>query len=572
VKRFAEAAEAISRDAGKLAKIAILAGYLRGLDDADLPAATRFFTGNPFPQRSDRTLSVGGQIIVAAAREAWGVTDEQLAAGYRTSGDLGTALASHRGPPRDLSLFRTTLTPSAFMAILEEIAAASGKAANRRRQILVERALAACETDLEAKYVIKILTGELRIGLREGLIVDGIAQAFDVPVTDVRRAAMAAGDIGAVARAAKHGTLAEVEISYGSPIAFMLASPLQFGSEYKDLTTESWLVEDKYDGVRIQAHKHGDDVRLYSRRLNETGSAWPEVVAALLGMPDDAILDGEIVAVRSEAILPFRQLQTRLQRKDVTPELIADVPVVYVVFDCLAKGPRFLLDEPLEVRREALAELQLDGGTLRAAPWSALESSATQEDLHDRFEAARSRGNEGLLFKRTDSPYAPGKRGRWWLKLKRELDTLDVVVVGVEWGHGKRAQVLSDYTFAVRGRSGELLVIGKAYSGLTDAEIAEMTQWFLAHRLPEAAASRTYEELGRARYEIPVEPQIVVEVAFDVVQRSDLHKSGFSLRFPRIVRLRDDKSAEQIDTLERVKQIYRAMLERERFEDSLGNQ
>lgn len=568
MKRFAEAAEAIRGEAGKLAKVAILAGYLRGLDDDDLVAAARFLTGNPFPQRTDRALSVGGATIVAAAQAVWGVTDAQIAAGYRASGDLGTALALHIGPPRDLGLFRTTLTPSAFMAILDEIAAASGKAANRRRQILVERALSACETELEAKYVIKILTGELRIGLREGLIVDGIAQAFDATVADVRRAAMAAGDVGAVALAAKRGKLVEIEIAYGSPIAFMLASPLAFGSEYKDLATQSWLVEDKYDGVRIQAHKHDDEIRLFSRRLNETAAAWPEVVAALRTLQDDAILDGEIVAVRGETILPFRQLQTRLQRKDVTVELMAEVPVAYVVFDCLARGARFLLDEPLEVRREALAELALGGGTIRAAPWSALEAGATQEDLHDRFEVARLRGNEGLLFKRTDSPYATGKRGRWWLKLKRELDTLDVVVVGVEWGHGKRAKMLSDYTFAVRGEHGELLVIGKAYSGLTDVEIAEMTQWFLAHRLPEAEAAPTYEELGLARYEIPVEPSVVIEVAFDIIQRSDLHKSGFSLRFPRIVRLRPDKSPSQIDALDRVKEIYRAMLERERFDEA----
>lgn len=563
MKRFAEAAEAIARDPSKLAKIAVLGAYLRSLDDADLPAATRFFTGNPFPQRSDRALFVGGATIVAAAQTVWGVTNAQISAGYRASGDLGAALAPHVAPGHDLGLFRARLTPHAFMGILEAIAAASGKAANRKRQILVERALVACETEPEAKYVIKILTGELRIGLREGLIVEGIAAAFEAPVADVRRAAMAAGDVGTVALAAKHGTLAQVEIAYGAPIAFMLASPLQFGSEYKELATQSWLVEDKYDGVRIQAHKHGDGVQLFSRRLNDTSNAWPEVLQALGAIADDIILDGEIVAVRGDAVLPFRYLQTRLQRKDVTPELLAEVPVAYVVFDCLARGGRFLLDESLEGRREELAELRLDGGALRVAPWSALETGATQEDLHDRFEAARVRGNEGLVFKRADSPYAPGKRGKWWLKLKRELDTLDAVVVAVEWGHGRRAQVLSDYTFAVRGENGELLVIGKAYSGLTDAEIAEMTGWFLAHRIPEPEASRTYDALGLARYEIPVEPSVVLEIAFDVIQRSDLHESGFALRFPRIVRLRPDKSADQIDTIGRVREIYRTMLERE---------
>jgi len=562
MKRFAQAADAIASEPSKLAKVALLGDYLRTLDDADLAPAARFFTGNPFAANSERALSVGGATIVAAARTVWGITGEQLSRGYRASGDLGAALAPHVRPAHDLGLFRATLTPSGLMGLLDEIAAASGKLANKKRQVLIERILGACETALEAKYVIKILTGELRIGLREGLIVEGIAAAFSAPIEDVRRASMAAGDVGAVAVAAKHGALASVEIAYGAPIAFMLASPMQFGSEYKELATQSWLVEDKYDGVRVQALKQGERIRLFSRRLNDTSNAWPEIVEALRALRDDAILDGEIVAMREGGVLPFRYLQTRLQRKDVTPELQAEIPVAFIVFDCLARGGRFLLDEPLEIRRGELAELRLDG-IVRAAEWSAIEAGATQEDLHDRFEAARARGNEGLIFKRTDSPYAPGKRGKWWLKLKRELDTLDCVVVGVEWGHGKRAQVLSDYTFAVRGETGELLVIGKAYSGLTDVEIAEMTQWFLAHRIPDADVERVYEELGLSRHEIPVEPQIVVEIAFDVIQESDLHKSGFSLRFPRIAHIRTDKSVDQIDTLPRVREIYDAMLERE---------
>ncbi|MGA3036276.1 MAG: ATP-dependent DNA ligase [Vulcanimicrobiaceae bacterium] len=558
MKRFAEAAEAIASDPSKLAKVALLGDYLRSLDDADLAPAAQFFSAK-------RALSVGGATIVAAARAVWGITGEQLSRGYRASGDLGAALAPHVRAAHDLGLFRMTLTPSTFMELLDGMAAASGKLANKKRQVLVERVLGACEAELEAKYVIKILTGELRIGLREGLIVEGIAAAFSAPISDVRRAAMAAGDVGTVALAAKHGTLANVEIAYGAPIAFMLASPIQFGSDYKELATQSWVVEDKYDGVRIQAHKQGERIRLFSRRLNETTNAWPEVVRALRSVPDDVILDGEIVAMRDDAVLPFRYLQTRLQRKDVTAELQADVPVVYVVFDCLARGKRFLLDETLEARRGELAELHLDG-VVRTASWNAVEAGATQDDLHDRFEAARARGNEGLIFKRTDSPYAPGKRGKWWLKLKRELDTLDAVVVGVEWGHGKRAQALSDYTFAVRGVNGELLVIGKAYSGLTDVEIAEMTQWFLAHRIPDADRVHVYGELGLSRHEIPVEPQIVVEIAFDVIQKSDLHKSGFSLRFPRIARVRDDKSADQADTIERVNEIYETMLKREKIE------
>ncbi len=286
-------------------------------------------------------------------------------------------------------------------------------------------------------------------------------------------------------------------------------------------------------------------------------SAYPELRDAFASLRGDAILDGEIVAMREGRVLPFRLLQARLQRKIVDESLRREVPIAYVVFDVLAADGELLLDEPLAARRERLAGLFAPNLHLLHAPFEA-EGELAAAAVNARFEAARARGNEGLMLKRADSPYAPGRRGKWWHKLKRELSTLDVAVVAVEWGHGKRAKVLSDYTFAVRGDDGRLETIGKAYSGLTDVEIAELTPWFLEHRLP--ASER--REKARA-WEIPVEPKIVLEVAFDVIQESDLHESGFSLRFPRIVRIRDDKPPEEIDTLERVREIYREMLSRE---------
>jgi len=260
--------------------------------------------------------------------------------------------------------------------------------------------------------------------------------------------------------------------------------------------------------------------------------------------------------MREGRVLPFRSLQARLQRKSVEGELLREVPSAYVVFDALAVGEALLLDEPLAARRERLTDLFTPSEHLLYAPFEASAELAAA-DVNARFEAARARGNEGLMLKRADSPYVPGRRGKWWLKLKRELSTLDVAVVAVEWGNGKRAKLLSDYTFAVRDDA-RLLTIGKAYSGLTDSEIAELTQWFLQHRLPQSHR----REKARV-HEIPVEPRIVLEVAFDVIQESDLHESGFSLRFPRIVRVRDDKPPEEIDTLERVREIYREMLVRE---------
>jgi DNA ligase-1 len=560
---FAETCAAIAATASKLEKIALVAAYLRARDDVDLAPAARFFTGNPFAQRSERTLGLGGRSIVAAARAAWGIDDATLRGAYRDTGDLGAALGPLVREPADLGLFRETLTPARLMTHFDEIADAGGKSAQRRRQILCERILGACTTPLEATFVIKIITGDLRIGLRAGLIVDAIAAAFARDAAAVRRAASAAGDIGAVALAAKHDTLDAIAIAYHAPIAFMLATPIPYGGDYAELAAGTWLAEDKYDGIRIQAHVTPERVSLFSRTLNDVAASYPEVVAALRSLPGSFALDGEIVAERDGRVLPFRTLQARLQRKDVAPELLAEIPVRYIAFDALAHDDAFLLDEPLATRRTHLTAILARAGQALALASSEPFDDATAADrAPERFALARERGHEGLVFKRADAPYAPGRRGKWWLKLKRELATLDCVVVGVEWGHGRRAKMLSDYTFAVRGPAG-LVPIGKAYSGLTDAEIAEMTAWFLAHRLPDDEAAVTYQRLGLRRREIVVAPEIVVEIAFDVIQPSGLHTGGYSLRFPRIVRLRGDKPASEADTLERVAAIYAEMLERE---------
>jgi DNA ligase-1 len=563
---FARTCAAIAATASKLEKIALVAEYLRGLDDADLAPATRFFTGNPFPQAQERSLAVGGRTIVDAAAATWGVDDAALSAAYRATGDLGAALGPFVRPSHDLGLFREVLTPARLYAMLVEIADATGKNAQKRRRILCERIFSACTDALEATYVIKIMTGELRIGLREGLVVDAIAQGFSRDPRAVRRAASAAGDLGEVALAAKHDTLDQVTIGYHAPVAFMLASPIAYGTEYKELAASTWLVDDKYDGIRAQAHVTPERTSLFSRTLNDVAASYPEVVEALRALPGSSVLDGELVAVRDGRVLPFRFLQARLQRKEVLPELLREVPVRYVAFDLLARDEEFLLDVPLAERRAQLAELLANApDALVLAPWTALEAGTTAEVVHERFEESRLRGNEGLVFKRTDSPYTPGRRGKSWLKLKRELGTLDCVVVAVERGHGRRVNVLSDYTFAVRA-DGKLAVIGKAYSGLTDVEIAEMTEWFEAHRLPPSEARAAYQRLDLKRREILVEPKIVVEIAFDIIQRSDLHASGYALRFPRIVRLRPDKRPEEADTLERVAEIYAEMLSREGIE------
>jgi DNA ligase-1 len=400
----------------------------------------------------------------------------------------------------------------------------------------------------------------------------------------VQRANMLVGDIGETVRLASRGALGEAKMRMFHPLGFMLASPVESAEEGLSYFEQA-SVEDKYDGIRAQAHVSDAEVRFFSRTRDEITESFPELPDALVGLPQDAILDGEILAWSygeegPGRALPFNALQQRLGRKKVSEELMRRVPVAYLVFDVLYAGGELLLERPLAERKKVLDEL-LGGqskdnnhrghrGTRRKtalgreiqesfafeveetpvvrlirAP-SALASKP--EDLEELFTAAQARGNEGLMIKDLASPYTPGRRGKSWLKMKRELATLDVVVTAVEYGHGKRIGVLSDYTFAVR--DGERLVnIGKAYSGLTDAEIAEMTQWFLAH---------TVDDQGFCR---EVEPQIVLEVAFNNIMRSDRHESGYALRFPRIVRLRPDKSAAEVDTIETVEEIYRRQAE-----------
>ncbi len=552
MRRFAYVANAVAARSGKLEKIALIAEYLRELDDGDLHAAARFFTGNPFAARDQRSLNLGSRAIISVAKRVWGFDDAALSAGYRETGDLGSALGPLVRPPADLMLFAgETLAPSLLDAFFVQIADESGKNAGKKREAILERILRDCTDALEATYVIKIITGDLRIGLREGLVHDAIASAFESTHREIHRAVMASGDIGDVAVAAKHKQLNEIHVAYGSPIGFMLASPIPYGESYRELDKHTWIAEDKFDGIRIQAHIHDATVTLYSRNFNDVTRSYPEIAEALATQSRHMILDGEIIASRDGKALPFRILQGRLQRKEIDPSLLEDVPLQYVVFDALAIDDEFLIDEPLIERRTSLAKAFEPNETAALAPFEELPDDATPEAINDRFDATRARGNEGLMLKRIDAPYVPGRRGKWWLKLKRELTTLDVVVVAVEWGHGRRAKVLSDYTFAVQDDEGNLMTIGKAYSGLTDVEIANMTTWFLAH------------QTGRRGYALSVEPQIVLEVAFDIVQRSDLHESGYALRFPRIVRIRDDKPVAQINTLADVDQIYEEMLERE---------
>lgn len=614
MRTFAETAEKIAATTKKLEKTAQLAEYLKSAPVNEAAVAAVFFSGRPFPAWEETTLQVGGTLLWRTVQEVSGKNEQELMAAYRKLGDLGAVAGAvlpnknERGNEKH-EWGDVRPRPSSIQQIFREIAGVRGPAA---KGTLVHKLLSEV-SPLEAKYIVKIMTGDLRIGLKESLVEEAIAKAFGETLKDVQRANMLLGDIGGTLRLAAENRLGDAKMRLFHPIGFMLASPAESAEDALRYFQNAWI-EDKYDGIRAQAHCSGGTVRFFSRTRDEITESFPELPDALAGLPQDAILDGEIVAwsylagdelepeeleteimeVRAPSpvqpqhsagrALPFSALQQRLGRKKVSEKLLREVPVAYLVFDVLYAGDELMIDRPLRERARILDSLLVadrnrthhgDTETRRTSGARSFEhqgmfsfealddrdptsddfmqppalirapvfQASSPEELNKLFDHAQARGNEGLMIKYPESPYTPGRRGKSWLKLKRELATLDVVVTAVEYGHGKRIGVLSDYTFAVRDGE-QLLNIGKAYSGLTDVEIAEMTKWFLEHTMDDQGFRRT------------VEPKIVLEVAFNNIMKSDRHSSGYALRFPRIVRLRLDKLPEEADTMGRVKEIF----------------
>ncbi|HET8796293.1 MAG TPA: ATP-dependent DNA ligase [Thermoanaerobaculia bacterium] len=534
---FSSTANAIAATTRKSEKERILADYLRSLDDLALERAAVFFSGSPFPRREQRVAGVGGATIGEAVAEATGRTPEEVWAPWPKYADPGDTIAESfpDDPSRDLSLVE-------LGEFFDRIAATPGTAA--KKDLLAELFR---RVDAQgARFVVKILTRELRIGLVEGLVESSIARAFGRRLEAVRQANMFTGDIGATALLAKSDALTTAKMSLFHPFAFMLAQPEEDPEEIVAALGAGAIADDKYDGIRAQIHTDGAAVRIYSRTLDDVTHRFPEIERAAKELGAAVILDGEIVAFR-DRILPFAIIQKRLGRRQVTAKLLADAPVVFFAFDLLLAGDEPLFETPLRERLERLRAI-VRGGAIRLGDSSLVRDASHIDEL---FDAARARANEGLVVKDPQSIYTPGHRGKSWLKYKKALATLDCVVTRAQYGNGKRRAVLSDLTFGVRAENGAIVNIGKSYSGLTDAEIAETTELFL---------QTTIERHGPVH---ELQPALVLEIAFDRIQESKRHKAGYALRFPRIVRIRDDKSVDEISTLDDVRRIYEGQLRRE---------
>ena len=622
LESWAALCERLAGTTKKLEKRAWMADFLREVPVEDAALAALYLSGTPFPETDRRQLSVGGASLWRVVEELTKASDAAMHAAYRRHGDMGAAafdLLAVKGGAEN-----TTLTIGDVADKFSQLAAAKGTAP---RQMLL-RDLLGRATPLEAKYLIKLMLSDMRIGVKQAQVEEAIAVAMERDLVTVRRAVMMLGDLSEVVRLAAANRLDEARMRLYHPLGFMLASPVdsvaeamaRFAEEIRaeqkgkggaqplpeaeepheqnsmaEIPPTNALVEahvqDKFDGIRCQLHC-GDPaqpgrVALFSRSRDDMTHSFPELTEAFANVSEPLILDGEILAwntdpsAEQQRALPFKSLQNRIGRKRVTAAMREQAPVVFMAFDLLYHGNRLLLDQPLAVRRAALKEVYAaqvphtivsstptateshNQGALFTAPDAApprgngfarfVLASVTRltsaEQLEQAYVDARARGNEGVMLKAAASVYQPGRRGLAWLKLKRELATLDVVVTAAEYGHGKRAGILSDYTFAVR--DGDTLKnVGKAYSGLTDPEIAHLSQYFHEHTIEDYGGWRT------------VEPSIVLEVAFNNLMRSERHNSGFAMRFPRILRIRDDKPVEEIDSRQRVEELYNAQPDR----------
>lgn len=560
---FAAICAKIAATPKKLEKVELLAAYLRGLDAPTLRVVAPWFSGHPFAPVLNKPLQLGWALIRDSLCAAADVDQGAFGQVYLKHSDLGETAAEilqRLAPPLP------SLSVVAVQEGFERLHTARGP--STKLPVLVE--LLRCCITLEGKFLVKILTGDLRIGLKEGLVEEAIAQAFAMPLVDVKNANLLLGNIGETAVLAAEKSLGTASLVPFRPLKFMLASPEDTAERIWERVTGwnekvgavegadhalfanaelhaaaqsaplAWI-EDKYDGIRCQLHKVGPRVALYSRDLKDITPTFLDLADALQEGEADFVIDGEIVAMRDERVLPFSELQKRLGRRESDLFLRQEIPIQFIAFDLLWCGGRNLLNEPLHIRRDHLEKML--PSSLRLTQTARVLSS---DEVETAFTAARERGNEGLMIKDPAGVYSPGRRGLSWLKLKKAYASLDCVVVGAEYGQGKRKNVLSDYTFAVRDETGGgLKIIGKASSGLTDPEIARLTRHLL---------SRVRAQEGRYH---EVEPDTVLEIAFDSIQSSKRHDSGLAMRFPRIVRIRPDKSLAEIDTLETARKLVR---------------
>jgi DNA ligase 1 len=546
-KSVAELLEKVEATRSRLQTTVLTADFLKNLEPQEVEPAVSLILGRAFPKYGQKTLEVSWNILSGILQRITDADWETFGEAFGKTGDIGAAtmaVFAKSKMRRQTSLFEKPLTILEVRRSLEAVADAEGSGSREKKERAVT-ALLSQASPVEAKYLVKVFVGEMRTGFHEGLMEQAVAKSFAVPLALVQRASMALGDIGEVAFLAKTGgkeTLQNVEFKVFRPVKLMLAQVADDVAQALKEHGGEDAFEYKYDGARVQIHKLGSEVCVFSRRLTDVTRSIPEIVDLVKQnvVAEEIILEGEVVAVDSTGTpIPFQHLMRRFKRVHGIAGAAEEIPLKLYLFDVLYLNGESLIQQPYVQRRKTLAEIA--GKILLTAQIV----TSNRNDAGDFLKAAMDAGHEGLMAKKLDSAYTPGTRGKRWLKVKPVLEPLDLVITAAEWGYGRRYKWLSDYYLAARdAETGEFLDVGKTFKGLTDAEIIDITK-----RLKELAVS----ENG---HRVDVLPKIVVEVAYNEVQKSPKYKSEMALRFARITRIRDDKAQEDADTIQRVRAIY----------------
>ncbi|HNU40196.1 MAG TPA: ATP-dependent DNA ligase [Methanothrix sp.] len=549
---FAALCQRVEETSGSLDKIDLVAAFLGKLDEAELAVCCNYVMGTLFPPGLDLDLGVGPSILYQALARACGCPLSQVTDMLKATGDPGLVAAGmvEKKRPQGLSAFLDGNESESLLSIMEvhdrflAIARSSGR---RSQDIKIKNLqfLFSHASPLEARYIARLAIEDMRIGVGEGGIRDAVARAFAAAGADsekVERAYNLTNDMGLVAAAARQGTLDRLSVMINHPIKMMLAT-LSEGIPAALAEMGTAVVEWKYDGARVQIHKDGERVRVFSRRLENVTASLPEMVEAARRIKaESAILDGEAVAVGSDGRpMAFQEILKRFRRKYHVAKLAKEIPLRLFLFDLIFLEGESLADRPLKERR-ALLEGVADADLLADQMLS-----DNPVEVEAAYEKALEAGHEGLIIKNPSSAYAPGKRGKNWLKIKPVMETLDLVVIGAKWGEGRRASFLGSYRLACMDQSsGRLLDVGWVATGLTDEALADLTEMFRELVILEKGM------------EVEIKPAVIFEVAYEEIQKSPNYSSGYALRFPRMVRVRDDKSLEEADTLERILSLYRS--------------
>lgn len=552
-RELAEICEKIESTTKRNLMVSIVSEFLQKLSLEEVEPAVSMILGRAFPKWDQRTLEVSWATLTSVIRKLTDIDWRMFIEAFNRTGDVGDAtriVLEKSRVKKQATLFEKTLTILEVRRNFEAIAEASGSGSREKKERLLE-ALLSNSSPVEAKYIVKILIGEMRTGFHEGLMELAVSKAFKIPHTLIQKAVMMRGDIGEVAYLAKKGgkdALTNISFRIFHPIKPMLAQMAENVEEALKEHRGKTAFEYKLDGARIQIHKLGDEVRIFSRRLTDVTASLPEIVEIVRKevKAREAILEGEIIAVNETGNpLPFQHLMRRFRRVHRIEDVSKRIPVKLYLFDLIYFDGQSLIDKPYVERRQKLAEIS---GKI------SLTKQIITDNVKDAqlfLEQAINAGHEGLVAKKLDSPYTPGVRGKKWFKIKKTLEPLDLVVVAAEYGYGRRHNWLSDYYLAARDeKTGEFLIVGKTFKGLTDEEIIEMTS-----RLKELAI----KEEGRR---VIVVPKIVVEVAYNEIQKSPKYRCGMALRFARITKIREDKSPEEADTIQKIKEIYEKQFEK----------